>query len=156
MAGAGRLLGPGCAVLRLLRYKAVREIILGVREAERRPQDLRRRRDIARTTLYSHVTQLFELGIVVRRESPGPPWQVFYEYGPAGAEFDRLLGAWATLPACLPDASWDAPLHFAEAWAAGIVPALLDGPLTVAQVVTLCAQSGQRRTDRTAAAPAPS
>lgn len=139
MADAARPFGPGCAVLRLCHYKAVREIVIGIREAQRRPRDLRHQRELARTTLYSHVGQLFALGIVVKRESPGPPWRVFYEYGPSGAEFDRLLRGWTELLSCLPGASWDAPLHFAEAWAAGIVPVLLDGPLTVAQVIACCA-----------------
>lgn len=138
MAAAARPFGPGCAVLRLCRYKAVREIVSGIGDAERRPRDLRHQRELASTTLYSHVEQLFELGILVRREFPGPPWRVTYEHGPTGAEFDDLLRAWAELLICL-DASWDAPLHFAEAWAAGVVQALLAGPLSVAEVSARCA-----------------
>lgn len=134
-----RPLGPGCIVARLCHYQAVREIVLGIQAAEQRPRDLRHQRQLARTTLYSHVAQLLELEIVVRREVPGPPWRVFYERGPHGAEFVDLLRAWGEIMSGLPGASWDAPLHFAEAWAAGVVPALLDGPQTVAQVVAYCA-----------------
>lgn len=136
---ATRPLGPGCVVARLCHYPAVREIVLGIHEAERRPSDLRHQHQLARTTLYSHVARLFELGIVVRHETPGPPWRVYYEQGPNGVEFVDLLHAWADVLSGLAGASWDAPLHFAEAWAAGVVPALLDGPLTVAQVVADCA-----------------
>lgn len=136
--GTTRPFGPGCAVLRMCHYKAVRQVVLATCESERRPCDLRHRRGVARTTLYNHVAQLFTLGIVVKRESPGPPWRVFYELGPNGAEFYALLRAWADTLGYLPNASWNAPLHFAEAWAAGVVPTLVGGSLTKAQVIALC------------------
>lgn len=139
MVGAARPFGPGCALLRLCRYEAVREIVLAIRNGERRPHDLRHRRNLAHTTLYNHVAQLFALGIVVRHEVAGPPWRVFFELGTTGAEFERLLLGWADLLSYLPGAAWDAPLHFAEAWGAAVVPALLAGPLTVAQVAAVCA-----------------
>jgi DNA-binding HxlR family transcriptional regulator len=139
MAEHARLRGPACALLRICRHEGVSEIVFGVRESKSRPRDLRHLRKLASTTLYSHVAELIALGIVVKRESAGPPRGVFYELGPNGVEFDEVLRGWADLLARLPAANWDTPLHCAEAWAAGIVQALLEGPLTTAQVIAACA-----------------
>jgi DNA-binding HxlR family transcriptional regulator len=130
--------GPGCVVLRLAGYESVREIAFGLEGADRRPQDLRRDHALARTTLYNHVDQMIQMAIVVRRETAGPPWTVVYENGQSGDEFRDLLRGWASLLGTANCHDRMAPLHFAEAWAGGIVGALLDGPLMIGEVVKHC------------------
>jgi DNA-binding HxlR family transcriptional regulator len=130
--------GPGCLVLRLAGYESVRAIAFGLEGADRRPRDLRRDHDLARTTLYNHVDQLIAMAVVVRHETAGPPWTVVYEDGQSGAEFRDLLRGWESLLRSTDSRDRLAPLHLAEAWAGGIVGALLDGPLTTGEIVGRC------------------
>jgi DNA-binding HxlR family transcriptional regulator len=129
-------------VARLCRYEVVREIVFGLENADQRPRELRRDRKLARSSLYNHVDQLFDLGIVVRRDAPGAAWEVTYEHGENGPEFHGLLRDWERLLGEMPGGSgepdWDAPLHFGEAWAVGLVQAMLDGPLTMGQMIAAC------------------
>jgi hypothetical protein len=130
--------GPGCVVLRLAGYESVREIAFGLEGADQRPRDLRKDRALARTTLYNHVDQMIQMAIVVRHETAGPPWTVVYVDGHSGDEFRALLRRWGSLMKAADCRDRMAPLHFAEAWAGGIVGALLDGPLTIGMVVNRC------------------
>jgi DNA-binding HxlR family transcriptional regulator len=139
---AAQPIGPGCSVARLCRYEVVREIVLGLEDADRRPRDLRHDRELARSTLYNHVDRLFELGIVVRRDPSDLSSAVVYEHGENGPEFHDLLRGWGAVLRALRRRSgkidWVAPLHFGEAWGAGVVQALLDGPRSSGQVIAAC------------------
>jgi hypothetical protein len=81
---------------------------------------------------------MIEMAMVVRRETAGPPWTVVYEDGESGHEFRDLLRGWDNLLGGSDSRERLAPLHFAEAWAGGIVGALVDGPLTLGEIIRWC------------------
>jgi DNA-binding HxlR family transcriptional regulator len=130
------LRGPGSETLRLLGYPAVRELLADLARRSRRPGHLDREHEVASSTLHRHLPELLAIGAISRRVVPGPPRQVFYGLGPAGPELCRLLAAWLALLPAAPGAGadWRAALGFAEAWAAGLVQALFDGPLTLPEI----------------------
>jgi DNA-binding HxlR family transcriptional regulator len=134
------LRGPGTEVLRLVGYRSVREMLPELTRTNRRPSVIERRLALPSSTFYSHAPELRAAGVIVRRTSPGPPRRVFYGLGPAGPEFREVIEGWrGLLRQGRPAQSgrgldWRAPGHFAEAWAAGVVQALLAGPSTLAQV----------------------
>jgi DNA-binding HxlR family transcriptional regulator len=134
------LRGPGAETLRLIGYPAVREVLTDLARRSRRPSHIDREHEVASSTFHRHVPELLRVKAITRRSMPGPPRQVFYSLGPTGLELCELIGGWLSLlrPTAVSrpgeQADWRAPIGFAEAWAAGLVQALFDGPLSLAEI----------------------
>jgi hypothetical protein len=84
-----------------------------------------------------------DIGAIERRVVPGPPRQVSYSLGPTGLELCELIAGWLGLLRELNATSgtgevdWHAPGRFAEAWAAGLVAAVFDEPLSLSEIEVL-------------------
>lgn len=140
-ARADKLRGPGAEALRLVGYKSVREVIAELARRQRRPSRIAREHEVASSTFHKHAPELLRLGAIARQVAPGPPRQVSYSLGPAGLELCELVAGWLWLlrePAAgAGGLDWQAPGRFAEAWVAGVVAAVFDGPLSVPEIEVL-------------------
>jgi DNA-binding HxlR family transcriptional regulator len=133
------LRGPGAEALRLIGYPAVRDVLTDLARRSRRPSHIDREHEVASSTFHRHAGELLDVEAITRRVIPGPPRQVFYSLGPAGLELCELIAGWLTLLDPTPstkggEPDWRAPIGFAEAWAAGLIQALFDGPLALPEL----------------------
>lgn len=129
-----RLRGPGAEVLRLIGYPVVRQVLADLGQRTRRPSeiDLGWRVDVS--TFHRHAPELLAVNAITRQVVPGPPRQVFYGFGPTGAELCALIDSWLALLPSAHRTDWRGPIGFGEAWAAGVTQALLDGPLGLPEI----------------------
>lgn len=139
--GPRHLRGPGTEALRLIGYRSVRDLIAELARRSRRPSHIEREDLVARSTFHDHAPELLRIGAITRRVAAGPPRQVFYGPGPSRLELSELIDGWRALVSPTPTSRdedparrWRTPIGFSEAWAAGIVQALFDGPLSQPEI----------------------
>ncbi|MBS1886817.1 MAG: hypothetical protein JSU06_06480 [Actinobacteria bacterium] len=128
--------GPGGAVLLLLSYRPVATVLPELARRRRRPSHIEREHQVASTTFHARAGELLQIGAITRGVETGPPRQVVYELGPTGMELCELIGGWLMLLSQTTGGAvdWRTPRRCAEAWAAGVIPALLDGPRPLSEV----------------------
>jgi len=109
-------------------------VLLELARRSRRPSHFEDEYEVASTTFHQHAGELIGIGAITRRAEPGPPREVMYDLGETGAEICELIAGWLTLLRSSRRIDWKVPRRTSEAWAAGVVPALLDGPRPVPEL----------------------
>lgn len=145
---AEQIRGPGGRVLLLLSYRPVSAVLPELSRRSRRPSHFEREYKVASTTFHKHAGELIAIGAITRRVEPGPPRRVVYGLGTTGAGLCELIGGWLALLRRAPGdgIDWQTPRRTSEAWAAGVLPALLDGPRPVAEIEVLVRSAHTRLT----------
>lgn len=133
------LRGPGARVLRLIGYRSVPEVMSELARRSRRPSHIEGEQVVAHSTFHRRAPELIRVQAITRRVVPGPPRQVVYGLGRTGPDLCGVIDVWIELLRAAVSApggqvDWRAPIGFLEAWAAGVIQALLDGPLSLSEV----------------------
>jgi DNA-binding HxlR family transcriptional regulator len=136
-------------VLEVLGAAPKRAVIGALMHESLRPVELSGRLLISSATLYRHLPDLEELGVLVKQGVHATPYAVRYSLTEAGQELGEValqIEGWLRLRRPVPldpasQSAWKAAIALSEGWATSIMQSLVNGPLSeselVAQVVEM-------------------